>query len=50
MTRRRESFAIGCAALLIVFTALLAAPAGAQQKIQVDFWHGLTQPLGGLLE
>ena len=38
----------GIAALLGV---LLAADAPqAQQKVQVDFWHGLTQPLGGILE
>jgi len=28
----------------------LAAPAGAQQPIEIQFWHGLTQPLGGMLE
>ncbi|MBI3084305.1 MAG: sn-glycerol-3-phosphate ABC transporter substrate-binding protein, partial [candidate division NC10 bacterium] len=26
------------------------ASAGAQQRVQVEFWHGLTQPLGGILE
>jgi len=29
---------------------LVPAFAQAQQKVQVDFWHGLTQPLGGILE
>ncbi len=29
---------------------LAPAFAQAQQKVQVDFWHGLTQPLGGILE
>jgi sn-glycerol 3-phosphate transport system substrate-binding protein len=30
--------------------ALGATPALAQQRVQIDFWHGLTQPLGGMLE
>ena len=41
------------AALAIGFgiaAALIAVPAQAQQKVQVEFWHGLTQPLGGILE
>jgi len=33
-----------------VAAALVPAFAQAQQKVQVDFWHGLTQPLGGILE
>lgn len=28
----------------------VAAPAQAQQRTTVEFWHGLTQPLGGILE
>lgn len=28
----------------------LAAPAAAQQPVEIQFWHGLTQPLGGMLE
>ncbi|HET7876621.1 MAG TPA: sn-glycerol-3-phosphate ABC transporter substrate-binding protein UgpB [Methylomirabilota bacterium] len=33
------------------FLALIgAAPAGAQQRVQVEFWHGLPMPLGGILE
>lgn len=29
----------------------LAAPAAAQQQpVEIQFWHGLTQPLGGMLE
>jgi sn-glycerol 3-phosphate transport system substrate-binding protein len=28
----------------------LALPAAAQQRTTVEFWHGLTQPLGGMLE
>jgi sn-glycerol 3-phosphate transport system substrate-binding protein len=27
-----------------------ALPAAAQQPVEIQFWHGLTQPLGGLLE
>jgi sn-glycerol 3-phosphate transport system substrate-binding protein len=38
-------------AIALVGAACVAtAPAQAQQKIQVEFWHGLTQPLGGILE
>jgi sn-glycerol 3-phosphate transport system substrate-binding protein len=33
-----------------IAAALVPAFAQAQQKVQVDFWHGLTQPLGGILE
>jgi sn-glycerol 3-phosphate transport system substrate-binding protein len=33
-----------------IAAALVPALAQAQQKVQVDFWHGLTQPLGGILE
>jgi sn-glycerol 3-phosphate transport system substrate-binding protein len=35
---------------LVVLATLMPVPSGAQQKVQVDFWHGLTQPLGGILE
>ena len=35
---------------LIVIPTLLSLSAEAQQKVQVEFWHGLTQPLGGILE
>jgi sn-glycerol 3-phosphate transport system substrate-binding protein len=27
-----------------------AVPASAQQPVEIQFWHGLTQPLGGMLE
>ena len=27
-----------------------ATPAAAQQPVEIQFWHGLTQPLGGMLE
>jgi sn-glycerol 3-phosphate transport system substrate-binding protein len=35
---------------LWVLTALIPAATEAQQRVQVEFWHGLTQPLGGILE
>jgi len=35
---------------LAIVVALTPVLAEAQQKVQVDFWHGLTQPLGGILE
>src|SRR3990172_9969063 len=35
---------------LVVIATLVPALAEAQQKVQVEFWHGLTQPLGGMLE
>ena len=48
MTRRSFTFLVG---LLLAVTAVAAvAPSGAQQKVQVEFWHGLAQPLGGILE
>ncbi len=34
----------------IVLCLCVPLAAAAQQKVQVDFWHGLTQPLGGILE
>jgi len=37
-------------ALAIGLSLCLPLAAGAQQRVQVDFWHGLTQPLGGILE
>jgi len=46
MIFRRSLFAATAAAALIASAGL----AQAQQKVQIDFWHGLTQPLGGLLE
>jgi sn-glycerol 3-phosphate transport system substrate-binding protein len=35
---------------LLVIATLVPAPSMAQQRVQVEFWHGLTQPLGGILE
>lgn len=36
----------------VAILALLGAPTpgGAQPRVQVEFWHGLNQPAGGLLE
>jgi sn-glycerol 3-phosphate transport system substrate-binding protein len=50
---KRVSRFRGVAVLAIglgIAAALVPALAQAQQKVQVDFWHGLTQPLGGILE
>ena len=44
--RSLAALAIGLVAAVVLMPAL----AQAQQKVQVDFWHGLTQPLGGILE
>lgn len=38
------------AALAAATLAGIVGPTGAQQRVQVEFWHGLAQPLGGLLE
>jgi len=35
---------------IVVTAGLAPVPAEAQQRVQVEFWHGLTQPLGGILE
>lgn len=40
----------GIAGAVAAVALLAAGSAAAQQKVQVEFWHGLTQPLGGLLE
>ena len=51
MVRRCRFTRLVMLALVVsVATTLMSLPAGAQQKVQVDFWHGLTQPLGGILE
>ena len=51
MLRRFRLTGLSMLALVaLVATALVPSPAAAQQKVQVDFWHGLTQPLGGILE
>jgi sn-glycerol 3-phosphate transport system substrate-binding protein len=40
-----------CLLVFALAVAVLAAvPAGGQQRVQVEFWHGLNQPAGGLLE
>jgi len=43
---RVRSLAAGTAVALVA----MAGSAAAQQKIQIEFWHGLPQPLGGQLE
>jgi sn-glycerol 3-phosphate transport system substrate-binding protein len=35
---------------LLMIVTLVPAPSEAQQRVQVEFWHGLSQPLGGILE
>jgi len=37
-------------ALVIGLSLLTPLGAAAAQRVQVDFWHGLTRPLGGILE
>lgn len=44
----RRTLAAGAVALAAL--GLAAAPARAQQPVEIQFWHGLTQPLGGMLE
>jgi sn-glycerol 3-phosphate transport system substrate-binding protein len=40
----------GLLGLALAVLVLAAVPAAAQQRVQVEFWHGLNQPAGGLLE
>jgi sn-glycerol 3-phosphate transport system substrate-binding protein len=42
----RRTLTAGAVALGLVG----ALPAQAQQPVEIQFWHGLTQPLGGMLE
>ena len=46
----RRSFTLFVGVLLAVTAVAAVAPSGAQSKVQVEFWHGLAQPLGGILE
>ncbi len=48
-TRRFRKMAMLAIELWVVMT-LIPAASEAQQRIQIEFWHGLTQPLGGILE
>ncbi len=48
-TSRFRSVSVLAIGLMIAAT-LTPLSAEAQQRVQVDFWHGLTQPLGGILE
>ena len=49
MTKRLKHFT---AALFILSVMLITfiSPAMAQQRVELQFWHGLAQPLGGILE
>ena len=44
--RKAAMLAVG----FFVCASLIPASSWAQQRVQVEFWHGLTQPLGGILE
>jgi sn-glycerol 3-phosphate transport system substrate-binding protein len=47
----RDPFTMARRALAAVALSTLALPAAAQQgRTTIEFWHGLTQPLGGMLE
>ena len=47
MTRRNLAILV---ALVLATSVFTAPPTRAQSRVQVEFWHGLAQPLGGLLE
>jgi sn-glycerol 3-phosphate transport system substrate-binding protein len=47
MTRRHLAILV---ALALATTVFSVPPTRAQSRVQVEFWHGLAQPLGGLLE
>jgi sn-glycerol 3-phosphate transport system substrate-binding protein len=52
---RRRTLVAACAAVLGLAVAAAALPWSApraqqQQPVEIQFWHGLPQPLGGLLE
>ena len=47
MTRRNLAILV---ALVLAATVFTVPPTRAQSRVQVEFWHGLAQPLGGLLE
>ena len=47
MTRRNLAILV---ALVLATTVFTVPPTRAQSRVQVEFWHGLAQPLGGLLE
>jgi sn-glycerol 3-phosphate transport system substrate-binding protein len=48
--RRTLAHRIVLIALVALAATAAAGTAAAQQRVQVEFWHGLTQPLGGILE
>ena len=47
MTRRNLAILV---ALVLATTVFTVPSTRAQSRVQVEFWHGLAQPLGGLLE
>jgi sn-glycerol 3-phosphate transport system substrate-binding protein len=48
MTRRHSALLVGFVLAVATLTAVL--PSGAQSRTQIEFWYGLGQPLGGLIE
>ena len=48
MTRRHSALLVGLVLAVAILTAVL--PSGAQSRVQIEFWYGLGQPLGGLIE
>jgi len=51
MKRMSRFRSVSALAMGIVIAAIpIPVLAEAEQKVQVEFWHGLTQPLGGILE
>jgi sn-glycerol 3-phosphate transport system substrate-binding protein len=48
MTRRHSALLVGLVLAVAILTAVL--PSGAQSRVQIEFWYGLAQPLGGLIE
>ena len=48
---RRRNLAAGALALASLAAPFATpSPARAQQPVEIQFWHGLNQPLGGMLE
>ncbi|GGG30596.1 hypothetical protein GCM10010964_18140 [Caldovatus sediminis] len=47
---RRRFLAAGAAGLGLAAALPLAAPRAQQATVGIQFWHGLPQPLGGILE
>jgi sn-glycerol 3-phosphate transport system substrate-binding protein len=49
-SRLRSSTLVVLATGFAVIAGLMPLTVEAQQKVQVEFWHGLSQPEGGMLE